>query len=292
MAVIDFREVLPRTFSHRFGESPTAERTYVVTLDEPTAHQTIINAVGIFHGDAHPEYTYLKMLNASINETDRQHAEITFRYEVPQEENLDPNPLSRPDVWSFSTSGAQAPWTQYYHGETNADVRPLVNAANDYIEGLTVLVPEVRATINGNRAQFPIAIAAEVTNAINASAYLGGAPYTWQCTGISGQSAVEIVNDVEIRYWQVTAELVYRKAGYVEQLPHVGFHFIEDGQKKRAWVYAGEPGSSEKVDALAPQPLTETGGLKYPGLDGQPEFIARRPYPAVNFSTYFGTPPF
>lgn len=292
MAVLSCREVLPRTFQHKFGESPTAEMKFVVTVDEPTPTQQIIGTVGYVHGSAHPEYPYLLMLEGSVTETDRHHAEVTLRFEVPKQENLDPNPLARPDVWSFSTGGAQVPWLYYYHGSGNDDIRPLVTGANDYIEGLTVLAPEVKATISGNRAAFPLAVAAEVTNAINSGPYLGGSAYTWQCNGISGQQATEVVNDVEVRYWQVSVELTYRRAGYIEKLPHVGFHYIDDGKKRRAWVYQGEPGASEKVDATTPQPLTEAGALKYPGLDGLPDQLLRRPYPAVDFASYFGTPPF
>lgn len=292
MAVISYREVLPRTVSHRFGESPTAERKFVVTVDEPTSQQDVINAVGIYHGSQHPEWSFLLVFELSVDEVDRHHVEITYSYEVPKQENLDPNPLARPDVWSFSVSGATVPALSYYHGEGNDNVRPLVNAAGDFIEGLTRVEPEVRATIAGNRAVFPLADAAAVTSAINASPYLGGEAYTWQCGGLSAQQAVEVVNDVEIRYWQVTAELVYRPSGWIEKIPHVGFNYIEGGKKRRAWVYSGEPGSSERIDAPSPQPLTENGDLKYPGLAGDPEQLQRRMFPVIEFQNYFGTPPF
>lgn len=292
MAVISYREVLPRTFSHKFGESPTAEMRFVVTVDEPTSTQTLINAVGYLHGSPHPEYSYLRMLDASVNEQDRQHAELSLRFELPKQENLDPSPLARPDVWSFSTGGAQVPALAYFHGTGNSDIRPLVNAAGDYIEGLTTAEAEVRATISGNRAAFPLAMAAGVTNAVNASPYLGGAAYTWQCAGITGQQASEVVNSIEVRYWQVSVELIYRASGYVSKIPHVGFHYIDGTKKRRAWVYDGEPGQSEKVDATTPQPLTESGDLKYPGANGVPEQLQRRLHPAVEFAGYFGVPPF
>lgn len=292
MAVLSSREVIPRTLSHRFGESPTAERKFAVTLDGPTNAQDILNAVGIFHGSAHPEFAYLLCHNGQVTETDRFHAEVTYSYETPKQHEYQANPLARPDVWSFSTGGSQAPFLYYYHGTGNDDVRPLVNAANDYIEGMTVMAPEVRATISGNRSSFPLAAAAEVTNSINASPYLGGPAFSWMCNGISAQQAVEVVNGAEVKYWQVSVELTYRRGGYIEKIPHVGFHYIDGGQKRRAWVYEGESGSSEKVDATTPQPLTESGALKYPGGDGQPDQLERRPYPAVNFATYFGTPPF
>ena len=291
MAVVSYREVLPRTFNHKFGESPTAERKYILTLDEPTATQTCISAVGITFAAPHPEYTYLLMLDASLTEQDRQHFEITYRYELPKQEDLDPNPLARPDVWTFSVGGATVPALAYYHGTGNSDIRPLVNAAGDFIEGLETVEAEVRATIAGNRATFPLAMAAAVTNSINSSSYLGGAAYTWQCAGISGSQAVEVVNDTEIRFYQITVELVYRASGWIAKIPHVGWHYLEGGKKKKVWAWnSSEP--AEKEDANAPQSLTEAGALKYPGADGVPEQLLRRQFPVADFSTYFGTPPF
>ena len=290
MAVISYREVIPRTLSHRFGEAPTAERKYVVTVDEPTPTQDIISTVGITHTAAHPEYAYLVMLDASLTETDRHHVEITYRYELPKQEDLDANPLARPDVWSFSVGGATVPSLAYYHGTGNGDIRPLVNAAGDFIEGLETVEAEVRATISGNRASFPLATAAAVTNAINSSAYLGGAAYTWQCAGISGQQATEVVNGEEVRYYSISVELVYRAGGWISKIPHVGWHYIEGGKKRKAWCW-NEDGT-EKEPASAPQPLTEAGGLKFPGADGVPDQLSRRQFPAVAFAAYFGTPPF
>lgn len=292
MAVISYREVLPRTLQHRFGESPTAETRWIATVDAPGQHQAVIDAIGIVHGSQHPEYPFLRMLEASVTEPDRHHVEVTYRYEVPQQPDFQPNPLARPDVWQFSTQASQVPFLFYYHGTANNDIRPLVNAAGDFIEGLTVNAPEVRATISGNRASFPLSVAAELTNSINNAPYLGGPAYSWLCNGISGQQTVEVVNDVEIKYWQVSVELTYRRGGYVEQIPHVGFHFLENNFKKR--VYVREDGTGDKISASAPQPLNESGGLKYPDGegDGRPDLILRRPYPAVNFAQYFGTPPF
>lgn len=294
MGIINYREVLPRTFAHRFGESPTCERKYIVTMDEPQSHQSILDAIGIYHGASHPEYAYLLCHEGSISESDRQHAEVTYRYEVPKQgtDDSDPNPLARADVWSFSVSSAAVPALYYYHGSGNGDVRPLVNAAGDYIEGLQAVEGEIKATINGNRSAFPLAAAGSVTNSINASSYLGGAQYTWLCQGISGQQQVEVVNGAEVKYWAISVELVYRSSTWVMKIPHVGWHYIENGQKRKCWVYQGEPGQSEKVDASSPQALTSTGNMKYPGGEGVPDQLLRRVHQAVDFSTYFGTPPF
>ena len=284
MAVVSYREVLPRTFQHRFGESPTAEMKFTVTVDEPTPTQQVINAVGYVHGASHPEYTFLRMLDGSVTETDRHHAEVTLRFEVPQQEEFDPNPLARPDVWSFSTGGAQVPALTYYDGNTQ---KPLVNSAKTYFEGLTTLEAEVRATVAWNRAVFPASVAAAVTNCVNSEGYLWGGPHTWLCTGISAQQATEVVNDVEVRYWQGTSELVYRASTHNLYLPDVGFHYLEDGELKEAWV---KNKSGQEVPAAVPRPLNTDGSLK--GEGEEPDILNRRIYREVNFSSYFGTPPF
>jgi len=288
MAIISYREVIPRTASHKFGESPTAERKYIITVDEPTPTQNLVNAVGILHASAHPEFSYLKCLNIQVTETDRHHAEITYSYELPKQEELDPNPLARPDVWSFSTGGSQVPALVYYDGSGNSNKKPLQNTAKDFFEGLTTLEAEVRASISGNRPTFPLANAAAVTNSVNSSSYLGGAAHTWLCAGISGQQATEVVNDVELRYWQITVELVYRASGHDLLLPNVGWNYLEGGEKKRVWVK--DPESGEKVASGSPRALTNAGGLK--ADDQEPDILTRRVYPEADFSNYFGTPPF
>jgi hypothetical protein len=288
MAVISYREVIPRTASHKFGESPTAERKYIVTVDEPTPTQNLVNAVGILHASAHPEFSYLKCLNIQVTETDRHHAEITYSYELPKQEELNPNPLARPDVWSFSTGGSQVPALVYYDGSGNSNKKPLQNTAKDFFEGLTTLEAEVRASISGNRPTFPLANAAAVSNSVNSSSYLGSASHTWLCAGISGQQATEVVNDTELRYWQITVELVYRASGHNLLLPNVGWNYLEGGEKKRVWVK--DPESGEKVASGSPRALTNAGGLK--ADDQEPDILTRRVYPEADFSNYFGTPPF
>jgi hypothetical protein len=285
MAILAFREVLPRTFQQRFGESPTAERKFVVTLDEPTPTVQIINAVGILFGAQHPEFSYLRMLDGSVNETGRQHAEITYRYELPQQQDLDPNPLGRADVWSFSTGGAVVPALTYYDG---TQVKPLVNTANEFFENLTTLEAEVRATIAFNRASFPASLAASVTNAINSDQFLWGPPHTWQCAGISASQQVEVVNDQEIRYWAGTTELVYRQSGWNLQIPNVGWNYLENNKLKRAWVE--DPETNEKVPSGAPRALTQQGGLK--ADDQLPDILERRVFREASFNQFFGTPPF
>lgn len=294
MAVLSYREVLPRTFSHKFGESPTAEIKYALTLDGPTNTQAILDAIGIYHGAAHPEYAYLLCHNGQVTETDRFHAEATFSYEVPQRgtEEYDASPLSRADVWSFSTSGISIPVFRYYNGTGNNDIKPLINSAGDIIEGATGIEGELRLSISGNRSTFPIADAVAVTGAVNSDTFLGAAAHQWMCHGVSGQQATEVVNGVEVNYWQVTAELSFKASGYKLYLPNVGWNYISGSQKKRCYVYSED---GEKVPSSSVMALNDDGSIRF-NTDftgsGAPAILERRVNPAVAFATYFGTPPF
>jgi hypothetical protein len=290
MGIIAYREVIPRTFSHKFGESPTAEIKYHVTTDGPVGTQEVLNAVGIFHGAAHPEYGYLLCSEGAVNEIDRFHVEVTYSYSVPAigTEDSDPNPLARADIWSFSTGGAAIPALAYFHGSGNGDVRALVNSAYDFFESAMTEEAELRCTISGNRAAFPIGVAAQVTNCVNKDAYLGAQPYQWKCQGISGQQQVEVVNGAEVKYWSVSVELAYRQSGWRLMLPNVGYNYLEGSEKLRAYVIDKESG--EKVACSNPVALNDNGSLKGPGI--APDILYRRVHREVNFQPLFGTPPF
>jgi hypothetical protein len=289
MSVLGYREVVPRTFQHRLGESPTAERRFVVTMSTPnTPHQSVINSVGVGFGSAHPEYNFLRMTDASLSENNETpyHVEVVCKYELLKQE-YEPNPLARPDVWSFSTGGAAVPATSFF--DAGDKRKPLVNAVGDLFETATTEESEVRATISANRANFPLAIAAYVTNAVNNGPYLGGQQYCWKCAGIGAQQSVEMVNDVEVRYWQLTTELVYRASGWPLLLAHVGFNFLENGKKLRAFViFRDEDGVETRVPSANAVALNGNGTMKAAGE--QPDIISRRVHRAVDFSQYFGTP--
>lgn len=299
MSVLSSRELTGRTLTHRFGESPTAQRRFSVTLSDPvTSNQEILNAIGIFHGSFHPEYPFLRCIEGSVREATPTpyHAEVTYRYEVPQRGNqeFDPNPLARPDVWSFSSTTTTVPALTYYEGDGNSDVKPLTNTAGDYFEGLTVESAEVRAVIAGNRPTYPVGLANAVTNAINRSAFLGAPPHTWKCQGIGAQQKTEIVNDIEINYWEVTVELVYRPESWILKLPNVGYNYLPGGTGDKAPVYVTDdaPNSDtngKDVPSQVPLALEENGDLK---ASGDPDILERRPYPVADFSAYFGTPSF
>ena len=286
MAVVAFREVSGRSLTHRFGEPPTADRKFIVTLDNTAASVAeVASAIGIFHGAPHPEYGFITMTEASMAEGSPSpfHAEVTFSYELLDPDERDPNPLARPDIWGFSTGGAAVPALFYFDGNT---LKPLVNAANDPFENVTTEEGECRASITGNRANFPLATAVQVTNCINSGTYLGAPAGRWKCTGISGQQQIEMVNEAEVRYWSISTELVYRQTGWNLLLPHVGYHYLESGEKKRAWVI--DPDSGDKVACGAPVALNSDGTLKTPGT--LPDILERRVNREVDFSSFFGTP--
>jgi hypothetical protein len=294
MSVLDFREVLPRTFRHRFGDPPQAERKFTVSLKQPVPNQQILDSVGIFFGALHPEYPYLRCVEGNVTETDRHYAEVTYRYELPPRgaQQFEANPLARPDVWTFSTGGAQVPALVYYQGNGNNNLKPLVNTANEFVfEGLTTLEAEVRATISSNRAVFPLPIAADVTNAINGSPYLFGARHTWMCAGINASQTVEAVNDQEITYWQISVELVYRARGWNLLLPNVGLNQIDGGKKKPCTV---ENEDGDEIASSTPQSLDNNGKQKtnndLPDILDAP--FGRRIYREIDFAPFFGTPPF
>lgn len=291
MGIVAYREVLPRTVQHRIGEAPNAERRFVVTLDDTaTPHQTVINAIGIGHGASHPEYALLAMTDATLTENagSPYHVEVTYKYEFLPAES-EPNPLLRPDVWSFSVGGAKVPAVNYY--DDSDAIKPLTNSAGELIENLTTEEAEVRATITGNRASFPLQLAAYVTNTLNVGPYLGGKSYTWKCAGIGGQQTTEVVNNVELRYYQITTELVYRASGWPLILPDVGFNYLEDGIRRRAWVeFRDDEGIVTRVPAANAVALAANGKMLPPGTP--PRLLVRRVSRAVDFSQYFGSPTF
>lgn len=290
MAVLASRE-LARQNSHRFGESPVYVRTFVCTLDNPdtTAAETVL-ACGVTHGAPHPEWALMLVHNLEMEEQyegSRYHSLLTAEYQLPEFEaggtaQYAASPLARPDIWAFQTQGAAVPAFFYYDGTTQ---KPLTNSAHDFFQGMTVDEAQQKVTITGNRAAFPSAIAAAVTNCVNGSGYLGGAQDCWKCQGISGELKTEVVGDAEVAYWQVKAELLYRQTGWNLLLPDVGFNYISGGEKKRAMVKDEENG--EYVASANPVALNGSGAQ----ASGAPAILNRRVYRQIDFTTFFGVPP-
>lgn len=285
MSVIKVTESPQVTGSRKFGEPPTFQRKWIVEVNDPTTSQTdISNAPGVAFLDSHPEAYYCLAMNVSVSNYggSRWHYEVTWDYELPKQQNVDPNPLARADIWKWTTGGLQVPALYYY--DTGDTLKPLVNTANDFFEGATTDISTLQASISGNRPTFDYGLATAVTNTVNSDTFLGSPPGSWKCSGISGQPAVEVVNETEIRYWQIEVTLEYRPDKWTLQLPNVGWNYIDGSTKKRVYVIDSE--SSEKVPSSNPQPLTSGGGLK----TGAPDIIERRVHRQVAFNSYFGQP--
>jgi len=284
MGIVKYTELATVSASRKFGEPPVFQRKWVVEVDDPTTPQTdIVNAPGVSFLTPHPEAFYCLAMNASVSNYSgsRWHYEVTWDYELPKQQNPDQNPLARPDIWKWTTGGLTVPALYYYDGST---LKPLQNSANDFFEGATTDISTLQASISGNRATFDYGLAQAVANSINSDTYLGGPPGTWKCGGISGQPAVEVVNEAEIRYWQVEVSLEYRPDKWNLQLPNVGWNYLESGTKKRAYVV--DPDTSERVPSSNPQPLNPDGTIK----SGAPDILERRVQRQVAFNDFFGQP--
>lgn len=289
----------PRSGTHRFGESPQFIREFVVqTSDASHPFAQLVSLCGITHGSSHPEFVYAKVVNVEASEaldeqedpsgTDTVQEQpgllVTLKatYEVPQKDSAD-NPLDRPDIWKFMTQGVAVPALYYYD---NTTLKPLTNSAGDYFEGLTVDEGQQKITITGNRAAFPSASAAAVTNCLNQSAYLGFSQDCVKVQGISGEQVLEVVNNTPLYYWKVTVELLARQTGWNLLIPDIGFNFIDGGVKKRAYVIGPE---GDQIASANPVALNGSGALVAGG--GLPSVLTRRVYKRIDFTTYFGTPP-
>lgn len=285
MAIIAAREILPRTYQDRLGGTPSATRRWSLTVDEHVSAAEAIAAVGVSPGVPHPDDYRIQALDVSVEEVDRFHVTVQATYGQNPDED---KPVF--DTWSFATGGAEVPALTYFEGQGNNNRDPLVNGAKDFFEGLTTLEAEVRATISWRRPSFPAAVAAAVTNTVNSSPFGFGGAHTWFCAGISAQLKTEFVKDVIEYYWDGTTELIFRASGWNLLLPNVGFNFIENNEKVRAWVeFKHDDGTKERVPAANPVALELDGTRRDPTL--MPLILNRRVFPEVDFNLYFSPPP-
>jgi hypothetical protein len=290
MAILSWRE-LPRTFERRFGERFAAERRFVFTVDDSgTTLQTAANTANVGTiGHAHPEFPLLAV-NFDFEESyeeSRYHSLLTVGYggDFQQDPDQFLAPTLRPAKWTFQTQGTTVPALFYYEGLGNGNVLPLTNSALDFFSGLSTDEAQCKIVIQENRVNFPSSLAIALTNTINASGWIGAAPRTWKCQGITGELKYEVFGELIVRYWSVTVELLYRQTGWPLQLPDVGFNFIQNNQKRRAVVFDFE--NAEWVATPNPVGLNGNGGLTF----GAPAILTRRVHREVNFNSFFAPPP-
>jgi hypothetical protein len=312
MGIISYREVLPRTFSHQFGSTPSASMKFNCTLDGPTSHQQILDTINIKFGTPPPEWGYIYSLSGSVDEVDYYHAEATYEFGIPNDGQtpggsgggggLEQSPMARPDVWQWSTSSQSGPIAEYFPNDgDNVRTRTIANSAGDPIfNGLTTNFGEMRATITGNRPFFDVGVATSVTGCINSDNYLGGPPYSWMCNGIGGQKKTEVVNGVTIVFWEVSVELSYKRTRHLLYVPDVGLNVFRtvppatQPEKVSARVKDDSITPPQWIASAEPVALNPDGSQRVPVReDGkwlQPNILTFRVHPAVPFQGYFGVP--
>jgi len=286
MAILKTQE-MPRTGEWRFGESPELTRRFIITVDTPgtTTPAQVSERLGIDIGTRHPEYSDVPCVQVSIQENYEDspyHIEFVAVYNVPESGVDNPNPLLRPSVWKFETSGQAVPALFYYFGGTKF---PLTNSAYDFFEGLTTDEAYTKVTITSNIRSFPSGLATAVTNRINNQNYLFGNPHTWKCQGITGEYKREIVQNRVVEYWQATSVLMFRMSGWDLQLPDMGFNYIGGGQKRRVMTFDFE--NAEWIPSPVPMGLDGNGAQTF----GAPAILVRQVYEEANFAQFFGAPP-
>lgn len=298
MAVLGFREILPRTFDHRLGGQPTAGRVFVATVDSPTITSAVISAIGIQHGDNHPDHSTLSCDGISAEENDRHHVTVTYSYGIPDaEDNPDGDPSQppwlQPDVWTFSSSNASVACTEHYPfdnpvGQRNMSM-PLTNTAGDAIFGISKAEAELKITITTSRLRLNLASLKQYVNTINNADWAGFPKHTVQFVGFSASPDSTDWNGELVRFWRLSVDLIYRSSTHNLFLPNVGWNVIVDGKKQRAWTYVEEDGQRAKVATPHPVALNEAGGfLCGPGQDGAPNYEGDTSAPDDG-TDYFGT---
>lgn len=278
-----------RESTHLLGSSPEYTRTLRVVMLSPRSSDEIVALCGVSHGSPHPDNPNATVFSVEVQEEISEEdgslvAIVTAKYKVSEnEDDWDPMPWERGDVWKFQTQGVAVPALTYYEGTTPT---PLTNSAGDFFQGLTVDEAQQKITITGARQAFPSGLAAAITNCVNDAPYLGFSTNCVKVQGISGEAASEVVNDQTVWYWKVTVELLARQSGWNLLLPDIGFNYIAGGEKKRATVKGPD---GEDIASADPVALNGSGGLQAGGQ--LPAILDRRIYKQITMSTYFGTSP-
>lgn len=217
----------------------------------------------------------------------RFQATVTAQYEVRDDDGGQSlAPWDRRDIWKFATQGVAVPALTYIDGGV---VKPLVNSAGDYFEGLMVDEAQQKVTITGNRQSFPSALAASITNCVNGGTFLGFPARHVKVQGISGEIASEVVDEITYFYWKITSELLCRQTGWDLLIPDIGFNFLDEGNVRTRAFVKGPPPERDNVATTNAVGLNGTGGLA--GEGNLPAILTRQIYRTINMSQFFGSPP-
>lgn len=294
MSIVSATE-LARSFENELGTPARAVRRWAVVLSDntlsgnPPVASDIFDFIGVDDfGTQHPEHTALRSRKFTVSERfgdSPYHVEFVVEYGSVTTQEL-VAPTSRVADWVFESQPGQLAALFYYEGDTgNDDKRPLVNTANDFLEGLTTEENMVRITIRKNFAAFPTTLMG-LTNFLNNATYATCAKHTLKCAGVNSDFTQEVWNNAEYSFWATEIVLQFRQSGWPLLIPNVGFNAIVGGVKRRAMVFDFE--NSEFVASPGPVALNANGSQN---IVGQPSILTRRVNPDTNFAALLGVPP-
>jgi hypothetical protein len=198
----------------------------------------------------------------------------------------DPNPLLRPEVYSFSTSSTTVEAAAKLPIPGGFGRQIIYNSAYDVVTGYKMRAVEPSLTIKKNLATSPLVLIDAIANKTNEWPWAGGAGLTWLCTAISGEQKTEVVGTEVITYWAVSANFSYRSQkwnlrikdiGLNERVPREGGGFI----KRRCRVYDQ---NGNFVAATTAQPLNPDGTQRDSETISELEYTI---YEWADFSNYF-----
>ena len=294
MGVASFQE-LARTFENGLGGTQRAIRRFACVLSDdtlegspPTEDQILQTCSLTTFNTAHPTAAAFGLRKVTINERygdSPYHVEVVAEYNVVDAEEV-LVPYNRAAVWTFEGAPSQVAALRYYESSGNEDVRPLVNSASDYLQGLVTDESMITATVKKNYQAFPSSQIAAI-NSVNDADYLGAGLYGWKMSGGNVTQVSEVVGVTKYTFWAAEWKLQYRQTGWVLQVPDVGWNFVVGGEKRRCMVF--DEKNAEWVASPTPMPLSSGQQAAVP--PGRPDILQRRVNPSANFTTLFGTPP-
>ena len=294
MSVVSAVE-LARTVEEELGGTQRAIRRFACVLSDdtlvgnpPTETEISTACVPGGYGSAHPTLSAYGLRKITINERfgdSPYHVEVIAEYTVVDAEEL-LVPWSRASVWTFEGAPSQIAALSYYDGDT---LRPLVNSANDYLQGLVTDESMITATVKTNYQEFPSS-QVQAANSVNSDGFLGAAAYAWKMTAANVAKATEVIGVTTYTYWAAEWKLTYRQTGWVLKIPDVGWNFLVGGEKRRCMVFDFQ--NSEWVASPTPMPLSS--GQQIPNDTNsatRPDILDRRVNPARVFTNFFGSAP-
>lgn len=174
----------------------------------------------------------------------------------------DPNPLNRPEVYSFSSSSTTVDAISFSNVPGFGYRREFIyNSAYDLLQGYKMRSVEPALTISKNTSTSPMTLLSSVVNHVNDATWAGGASGTWLCTSLSGSQKSELSGNEILTFWEIKASFSYREQGWQLVVKDVGLNRrVYNGNiflRKESCIVFDSDGN-EKA-ATTPQPLNPDG---------------------------------